>query len=279
MEGLSGFDPPREPLPSHQKPNPNVMYVSMMVHNEADPSSPMQRSRWLLKLLEFKLPLVLYVCPFYRKLFGNSPALPTLFPNTILVDLDLSQTEIMTHIRGAEARRAPTPLELPLHRNTEKDTAFFCGLMGVKTELVARAVRDGLVRTPFVAFLDASIVKVLRESTQVLAELRDLSVSSTLTVPLIPGCRPPAAPWPSREELAGRICWMFCGGFFLLPAAKAMEWHVRCREGLLEFLREGRLTWEVNVWAAVVSETPGLVAWFLADHNERMLRVPDTWKN
>ena len=272
MEGLSSFDPPREPPPT--KPEPNVTYVSMMVYNPEDPSPPIQRIKWLLTLLDAKLPLVLYVCAFYRKLLGNHP-----FLNTTVVDLDLEATEIMRHVRGAEQRVAPNPLKLPEHRNAKKDTVFFCGLMGVKTELVARAVRDGLVRTPFVAFLDASIAKVLREPIRSLGELRDLSVSGTLTVPLIPGCRVPAAPWPGREELASRICWMFCGGFFLLPAAKAMEWHVRCREGLLEFLREGRITWEVNVWAAVVSETPGLVAWFLADHDERMLRIPDTWKN
>jgi hypothetical protein len=262
---------PRQPIAS---PQPNVTYISMMVYSPDDPSPLIQRIKWLLTLLEAKLPLILYVCPFYRSLFGSTP-----FPNTTLVDLNLAETEIMKHVVGAETRIPPPHLKLPEQRNAKKDTAFFCGLMGVKTELVARAVRDGLVPSPYVAFLDGSIAKVLAEPTQVLGELRDLSISGRLTVPLIPGCRPPAAPWPSREELAGRICWMFCGGFFLLPAAKAMEWHVRCREGLLEFLREGRITWEVNVWAAIVSETPGLVAWFLADHNERMLRVPDTWKN
>jgi hypothetical protein len=272
MEGLSSFDPPRAPPPA--APQPNVTYVSMMVYNQDDPNPPIQRIKWLLTLMDAKLPIVLYVCSFYHRLIGNYRV-----PNATIIPFHLEETEIMRHIRSKEQALAPIPLELPEYRNQLKDTVFFCGLMGVKTELVARAVRDGLIRTPFVAFLDASIAKVLAQPTRALAELRDLSVSSTLTVPLIPGCRVPAAPWPSREELAGRICWMFCGGFFLLPAGKAMEWHVRCREGLLEFLREGRVTWEVNVWAAMVSETPGLVAWFLADHNEKMLRVPDTWKN
>ena len=76
--------------------------------------------------------------------------------------------------------------------------------------------------------------------------------------------------------MARGICWKFCGGFFLLPAERAEEWHVACREKLLEFLRRRWLTWEVNLWVAVVeSGAVRGVRWFAADHNDSMLRLPE----
>jgi hypothetical protein len=61
----------------------------------------------------------------------------------------------------------------------------------------------------------------------------------------------------------------------------AMEWHVRCRDTLLELFREAGgavLTWEVNVWAYMVERQPELAEWFHADHNDSMLTIPAKWR-
>jgi hypothetical protein len=247
-------------------PDGNITFVSMLVKNPFDPVAPYQRILWLQQLLEAGLRIVLYVDPYYQEVLGQT----TRIPGLQIVPVYLGGTEIFIHIGGA-ARK-----ELPKHRNTGKDTEAFCTLMNVKTELVARAVRDGFVSTPFVAFLDASIAKVLRSPKETLGRLRAAGLRDDIGTVLIPGCRPlmPGGKEHPKEVLWSHICWVFCGGFFVLPARRAMEWHMRCREMVQEFLAEGHLTWEVNAWVAVAERRAGLVTWFLADHNDSMLTVP-----
>ena len=77
------------------------------------------------------------------------------------------------------------------------------------------------------------------------------------------------------EELSRKICWMYCGGFFLVGRGEAAAFDLYARMALKEFLREGRITWEVNVWVRLLEqpEAPKL-HWFAADHDDRMTMVP-----
>ncbi len=245
-------------------PPPNITFVSMLVRNPADPNPPFKRIAWLAQLLQAKLPLLLYVDAYYQEILGPQDA----YPGLQILPTYFAATEIAIHIAGAPQK------ELPARRTHAKDTEAFMTLMHIKSELLARAVRDGLVKTPFVAFLDASIAKVLREPTRTLTQLATASVSHRLRVPLIPGCRPPADSPHPVEAYCAQILWTFCGGFFLMPTTRTMEWHVTCREALKEVLATGRLTWEVNLWAMVAERRPGTVAWFEADHNDSMLQIP-----
>jgi hypothetical protein len=260
--------PPPPPPPG------NITFVSVIVHNSADPNPPLKRIEWLLPLLKAELPLVLYVCPFYLGLFSGAAAAAT-YKNLMLLPINLASTEMFRHVADQGAPGKP-PLELPAQRSTNKDTAFFCSLMYVKTELLARTVRDSNVKTPFVAFLDASISKVLAQPAESLEALRTTVLDpKKVVVPLFPGCHPPAPKAHSKEALLNHICWAFCGGFFVVPTTKALDWHVASRDTALRFMREDRrLTWEVNVWAHMVENEGHKVLWFNADHNDSMLRVP-----
>ena len=90
---------------------------------------------------------------------------------------------------------------------------------------------------------------------------------------VIPGC------WPPRSmgvaELARKICWIYCGGFFVVGREEAEAFDQSARRALKEFLRAGQITWEVNVWVRLLDqpEAPKL-HWFAADHNDRMTMVP-----
>lgn len=253
----------------------NITFVSMLIHNSADPNIPLKRIEWLLSLLKAELPLVLYVCPFYLSLFwGLTSSAP--YKNLTLLPIHISTTEMFSHVAAATSIPGLPPLELPANRNMGKDTAFFCALMYTKTELLARATRDGHIKTPFVAFLDASIAKVLSQTTQTLEALRTTTLSpEKVRYPLFPGCTPPIAGGHSEEFILNHICWTFCGGFFVVPTAKAMDWHVASRDTAVRFMRKDRrLTWEVNVWAHMAENEGHSVHWFKADHNDSMLLVP-----
>jgi hypothetical protein len=94
----------------------------------------------------------------------------------------------------------------------------------------------------------------------------------------IPGC------WPitevSPEILAGKICWIFCGGFFVVRREEAEGFSRAAMDALLYFLKDKRITWEVNVWVQMMrdSEAPEM-RWFLADHDDRMTMVPGEFRS
>ena len=250
-------------------PVTNITYVSVLTHLEGDRIPPAQRLVWLKELFASKLPLILFVDEYYHDILEQSTQIVSA-PHVTLIPFypELSQT----YKEVAAAAAAHGPLRLPEHRNAEKDTEAFCRLMNLKPELVARAVAGGHVRTPFVGFLDASISKILPRPEEIWAELRQFQIREGFRQVLLPGCWKPAA--VRKEDVIGRILWTFCGGAFWLPTEAAEEWWEICRKGLGEILAEGRITWEVNVWAWMWQKRPDVFFWFPADHNERMLRPP-----
>jgi hypothetical protein len=166
------------------------------------------------------------------------------------------------------------PLQLPQHRNAVKDTEFFMTLMHCKAELLAMASSQAAAgpAAEFYAFLDAGIVKIFRNPATSVQALRDLRVSAAALKGrvLVPGCWAPCT--HTFEALASRICWVFCGGFFVVEAATAPLFEAAQGRALQAFLDAGRMTWEVNTWVQMLrDEAAPEFAWFSADHNDTMV--------
>jgi hypothetical protein len=257
----------------------NVQYVSCLVHAHEDHCTFEQRLGWLLPLLSARLPLVLYACPKYTEAIRTRADFQRVdHPDFELRSWRLCDSE--TWLRVANAGEL-FPILLPESRNTGKDTQFFLTLMNAKTELVAQAAQD--TSHPFVAFLDAGIAKVFRDPAGSFERLRTLQIRETVRdAVILPGCWRPPPGWrsqPSFQELADRIDWTFCGGFFVLRVGDAEAFYRQTQSALMAFLLVGRLTWEVNVWVQMLSH-PGQirVQWFRADHDDRMTMVPDTFR-
>ena len=248
---------------------PKVHYVSILVHNPSDPNQIRARLEWLCPLIRTRLPLTLFIDTTYYDALQNSVWFSEgIYPEVRLIPWSLDDSETW----GMCLAYSPMgPLRLPDIRNGPKDTEFFLALMNAKTELVARVAEE--VETPYVAFLDAGITKIFQDVEGSLQRLKKLEIREDFSGVLIPGCWQPAA--MEAEELARKICWMYCGGFFLVGRKEAGEFARCARAALREFLEMGRLTWEVNVWVRL-QEYPGCpqLHWFSADHNDRMTMVP-----
>jgi hypothetical protein len=255
----------------------NVQYVSYLVYNPDDPCSIEQRLTWLKALLDARLPLVLFACPRYRAALEARAAefLPADHPDLVVVPWHL--TDSVTWGRVAAAGEW-TPLQLPEARNEKKDTLFFMTLMNAKTELVARVAAT--TERPYVAFLDAGIAKIFWEPEASFRRLRKLRLreGGLGDLMLLPGCwEPPRlGERPPTEQLARQISWVFCGGFFVVNRGAAERVAAAARNALLGFLMAGRMTWEVNVWVQMLAARPLSfeVAWFKADHDDRMTMIP-----
>jgi hypothetical protein len=220
--------------------------------------------------------MTLYVDAFY------APQISVMdHPGLTLVPWSITDSDTYHAIRG----RVDTsyPLELPRYRNEAKDTQFFMTLMHCKAELVARTmgahsapgVPGGPTPSPFYAFLDAGIVKICKDVAGCVERLRTLQPSAAALAGrvLVPGCWIPCT--HSFESLSAQICWVFCGGFFVMEAGTASSFQAAQRRALQHFLDVGRLTWEVNTWVHMLrDEAAPPFAWFAADHNDRMLTVP-----
>jgi hypothetical protein len=91
----------------------------------------------------------------------------------------------------------------------------------------------------------------------------------------MPGCR---APWSTTDPIADitdRIHWRFCGGFFWGDVASLETLYALYTEALPLFLETyGTLVWEVNLWAWLEGSSTWRPRWYLADHDDSLIRVP-----
>lgn len=157
---------------------------------------------------------------------------------------------------------------LPTERNPTKDTEEFMALMNTKVEMLWRAV-PYIQDATHIAWIDAGILKIVKNIDASIFQNHQIAWPNKVT---IPGCWNPCTP------SSGRICWRFCGGFFVLPTSLIDPFYKAVTSMLDAWLRAGHLVWEVNIWAALELEEPAWFAWWAADHNDTMLRVPP-WLN
>jgi len=237
----------------------NITYVSFLISSPTDHLTTEKRLELLNSLLELDIKLILFVDFTYKALVTSKKAR--------VIEIDFQTLETVKLIGAVSNPR------LPVMRTPEKDTLEFLTIMNAKPELLKLA--KPYVETPYVAYLDAGLRKVFTTDST-LKLLETLRVHSIPLV-MLPGCHPIQP--RSLSELASHIDWTFCGGFFIVPTAKVEEFMQVHLITLGNFLEEGFLTWEVNVWTAFAATQRDRIVWFLADHNDTMIRgIPGAYK-
>lgn len=228
-------------------------YVSFLLFSKTDHVPPMQRIEWLKALLALDIDLIFFTDAYYKAY------LPPTGPRTRIIALEYGELRTVQRILGAG------PLRLPPARNAQKDTLEFLAIQNSKAELLAIAAP--FVKTPYMAYIDAGIIKVFK-NTNTISLLERLRFKDIPLV-LLPGCHPMSeAP---LTDLAARINWTFCGGFFVVPTAAAERFDELHAAALDKFLQQGWIAWEVNVWVAFLPALSAETVWFAADHNDTML--------
>jgi len=248
----------------------NVHYVSVLAYNSGDPNPVEQRLEWLRPMIEAKLPLTLFIDARYQDALNATEWYSAaVHPDLNLVPWYIGDSDVWSLCLNYSPMGS---LQLPEIRNVEKDSEFFLALMNMKTEFVARAARNW-GEGKYMAFLDAGIAKIFKDVEGSFRRLRELRIREDVSGVVIPGCWAPRS--VGVEELSRKICWVYCGGFFLVGRSEAAAFDLYARMALKEFLRQGRITWEVNVWVRLLEmpEAPKL-HWFAADHDDRMTMVP-----
>lgn len=246
----------------------NIHYVSALIYSSQDTVGIQGRLEWFRPLLTTGLPMTLFVDSHYYKALFASPWFHAAdHPDLNVIPWELEHSETWRLCCSGETT-------LPENRNPKKDNVFFMALMNAKTELVARVAAEATA--PFIAFLDAGIGKIFRRPAESFARLRGARIRKGVSGMLVPGCWAPAP--ASRETLAKKICWTFCGGFFVVPREEAAGLAKAAMNALSDFVANGKLTWEVNVWVHMMclANAP-TVNWFKADHDDSMTAIPEEY--
>ncbi|MFM9106259.1 MAG: hypothetical protein ACKOWF_06130 [Chloroflexota bacterium] len=251
-----------EPAAAAAGPQPTVAFASLLAYLEVSVVDPAGRLALLDPLFASRIPVALFADRFYRDRID-----PAKIPPWVSVlPFDLAETAAWRMISAAGVPA------LPRERNPVKDTLEFMALQLAKTEVVRRAVDEGLIVSPLTGFIDAGIAKVFEDPAAAFRRLAAADLAGLDRV-LVPG------KWPPRpvavHDLAEAVDWAFCGGMFILPRGLAAEFDRLALAGLAEFLARGRLAWEVNVWALVASRRPEFFQWYQSDHNDRFTALPD----
>jgi len=154
---------------------------------------------------------------------------------------------------------------LPRIRCTIKDTRDFMILMNAKTEFIRRLQDAGVAASHYI-WIDAGIGQIFKDPAASYKSLCERLTSNTLPTDsiLIPGC---TAPETRFDVLLTKVCWRFCGGFFVVPAAFVTAFATTVLDACEEiWVKSGLAIWEVNVWAFVEARLP--IQWARGDHNE-----------
>jgi hypothetical protein len=149
---------------------------------------------------------------------------------------------------------------MPVHRTATKDTFEFLTLMNAKVEFVEEVAQT----CSQVAWIDFNVWHVVKDAEVARARLQSIPLVQGVYVP---GC------WPKAAVAWDRICWRFCGGFFVGCRAALLDFAQQYRASLCRYLESRGLAWEVNVWAQMEQEgwSP---RWYKADHDDSLFAVP-----
>lgn len=165
-------------------------------------------------------------------------------------------------------------ITMPEVRHPNKDSFEYFVCINNKIDCVYDTIMQNPFETEYFSWIDFGINHVLHNTT-----LKDNTLIKIAKTPLmekriiIPGC------WPGNHHnyLHG-ICWKFCGGFFIGHRDNLIEmWNIY-RNFLPQFIKKYNLmTWEVNIWMAMIQECNWNPIWYYALHDDGILQIPEQY--
>lgn len=164
---------------------------------------------------------------------------------------------------------------LPANRNELKDTKNYLFLMLAKLEFLKKTIDLNPYNSDYFCWFDFSLPYIFKDMNNTLLKIKNISNTEFKEDFIyLPGC------WNFKinnlDYLANNIVWRFCGGFLLGDKRSLIHFYIISHDYFLSFLNQTRtLVWEVNYWAWL--ENLGLISpiWYLADHNDSIVNIPN----
>lgn len=249
----------------------SITYVSSYVFLKDTPYYTQQcPDEWaphpIYDLLKTGIQLCLYVSPDteYDHIFRKWES---EFPHFKVMAYRVEYTD--TWIHKECAKRAH--VDLPAHRNGDKDSYEYLVYNHAKAELLEDAISENPWNSSHFAWLDFNLAKLFKkpETLDWLGILGKRKYPPKLMA--VPGC------WDKYTDAnvgsaATSIHWRFCGGFMMGDEESVLEFVAAYRRYFPAFLDEyATLPWEVNFWAWMEYKGYWSPDWYRGDHNDTML--------
>jgi hypothetical protein len=165
-------------------------------------------------------------------------------------------------------------LQLPINRTEHKDTKNFMILMNAKTELVKKAIDSNVFASTHFAWIDFAINYIFK-NPDTLDYLSNIGKTKfTENFMTVPGCY--SLKGFRAEYIFDAIHWRFCGGFFLGDKCSLVKFSEIYKQNFRNIVQTANtMIWETNVWTYLELNTDWNPVWFLADHDDSIIKVPE----
>lgn len=159
---------------------------------------------------------------------------------------------------------------LPQNANASKDTRSYLQLSCAKPEMIQRAA--ALIPADKYVWVSHDILHLSKHTETFVKNLFSMHTFTSESLILIPGCVQPNK--VAFEQLFTGPIWRFCTNVFVVPHTCVSKFTEQFKEHLEVCRKLKKLTWEFNLFAVVEKQTPDLFQWYLADHNDSIVRPP-----
>ena len=181
---------------------------------------------------------------------------------------------------------------LPDIRNHEKDTLEHLWNMHTKILAMKTVVNLDLsekstnptknTKNHYYAYVDFDIPRLFRKEETTWKYLTETFNRPELYVEekarmYIPGCWNKNPILLSSAQFADNVCWRFCGPFMFGSAQAVTEFYGYYESHFPTFITEKcdhKMTWEVNFWAWLESNSNWNPVWYQADHSDSIVTIP-----
>jgi hypothetical protein len=225
------------------------------------------------QLAETGVQICIAVHPTYEPLFRE---ISKKFPNVYLLkSLDTKDTWIFNCCSKFNELSGST-YTLPTNRNPEKDTEAFLQYQHCKHEILELAMEKNPFNSNNFAWVDFNITQLFRNAEKSKKQLQAIgNCSPKMPFFAIPGCW---EKWDMKRHAhhLDNIHWRFCGCFFVADHESMRRFCKLYRDFFPRFLKETKkLVWDVNFWAWLEHNSEWTPTWFIADHNDSCLQIPN----
>jgi hypothetical protein len=227
----------------------------------------------LSTLIDIGIPIIIFVDDKYSNILNehiNSVSHSTA-TNIHVEILNFNDTWIYQECVEREQ------LQLPQHRNRNKDTYDFILSSHMKHECIVKAIETNHYNTTHFMWLNIDIAKLFNpHKNEVVQFIKELSLRTLDPAFLVlPGC------WARLEknkiqDITSAVHWRFCGGLLFGNKTHLLSFCQLYKEGLPLFLDQyNTLVWDFNLWAwlELEYEEQWLAKWYKADHNESIVCI------
>jgi hypothetical protein len=220
---------------------------------------------WLTRSFRYKQIEWLFSCDINLLLFVQEDllgSLPRPTGNVRIIPYKLNDIDTYWTMMNSN-------LPLPAIRELTKDTMSYFALMNSKLDFIK--IAKTWYPSDRYTWIDASIFKLFKnkDNARTMINYQSLSETSNLITS-------PSGSDKIQELVIDRPNWRFLGSIITIPDDKFDMFYDKSHGILVDEIAQGRIMWEVNIWAEVERRYPELF-WIYANsymHDETMLQKP-----